>query len=42
MYVKTSDIGSPSGGQSLTSCEAEIRIVSGTLVAKALGNYKVG
>ncbi|MFZ2239109.1 MAG: PaaI family thioesterase [Gordonia amarae] len=29
-------------GKTLTSCEAEIRTVSGTLVAKALGNYKVG
>lgn len=29
-------------GRTLTSCEAEIRTGSGKLVAKALGNYKVG
>ncbi|MCS3878307.1 hypothetical protein GII30_07920 [Gordonia amarae] len=29
-------------GRTLTACEAEIRTESGRLVAKALGNYKVG
>jgi len=58
VYVKSSDLGSPSNGtelmraflpgrvlrrgRTLTACEAEIRTESGRLVAKALGNYKVG
>jgi acyl-coenzyme A thioesterase PaaI-like protein len=42
MDVKTLDISSPSSGRTVTSCEVEIRTASGTLVAKALGNYEVG